>query len=125
VNLAVLFGVQINIELGVTSNGQFYVSGGVQPSWGAQVGVSGSVYGGGGYSAEGLPSGFSTSYAVTGTVQGVYGLGGGEQVQVGSGGGSYAADTRLSAGEYVSAGAVGTQESLTLATPAFSCKAGP
>jgi RHS repeat-associated protein len=125
VNLAVLFGVQINIELGVTTNGQFYVSGGVQPSWGAQVGVSGSVYGGGGYSAQALPSGFSTSYAVTGTVQGVYGLGGGEQVQVGSGGGSYAADTRLSAGEYVSAGAVGTQESLTLATPAFSCNAGP
>ena len=72
VNLAVLFGVQISIELDVTSNGQFYVSGGVQPSWGGRLARQGV------FTAEAdiaIPSGFSTSYAVTGTVQGVCGFG--------------------------------------------------
>ncbi len=70
-----------------------------------------------------MPTGLSKGTAYTANVQGVYGIGGGVQtsVNVPGGGGEIggSGDTKIAAGEYISAGAVGAQKSLTIASPSL------
>lgn len=120
--VAALFaGASVDVRIGVNTNGQIYIqaTGGI--GGGAQAGGAGSVFVSTGIQSGSLPVGPSVSSGSSVLVQGVYGLGGGQSINVGRDGVDFGTDTRISAGEFLSAGALYAQGSLIIATPTMGC----
>jgi RHS repeat-associated protein len=125
-NIGALGGLQLDFRIGFTTSLQFFASGSFGRTVGAQVGAAASVFEGVGTRLNAFPRGLSTGVNLIGGFQGVAGIGGGFQTEINlndlqdsSYGGDF--ETRLSAGEYVSWGAVGTSNSATYASPPLLC----
>ena len=92
-------------------------------SAGAQGGFAASVFYGTGIQNQTFETGSSSGGGLPVLFQGVYGLGGGDALNVSGDGADFGADTRLSAGEYVSFGTILFLKTLAIATPTFGCTA--
>jgi len=114
-------GVSGDVRMGFNSNGQIYFQATGGLGGGAQAGAAVSVFGSMGVQSGPLPVGPSTSTSGSLLVQGVYGLGGGQSINVSTDGADFGTDTKISAGDFVSAGAIYVQKSFTIATPTSGC----
>jgi RHS repeat-associated protein len=120
-NIAALLGLQGELRVGATSDLQLFATASGGGNWGAQVGAAASLVFGGGVHLRPHATGFSTDTNVAAWVQGVFGLGGGAAVRADLSGAGYTAQGRLSVGEYISWGSIGTEVSATLASPPLLC----
>jgi hypothetical protein len=120
-NLAALFGIQGDLRVGITSNLQLFFTASGGGSGGLQGGAAASVFLSTGFQRRAFPTRLSKGSSVGVLVQGVGGLGGGEQVQADLSGLTFSSDTKASVGAFFAPGAIVTNNSITAATPAPFC----